>query len=74
MENLIRLPQKGSKSTEAALQMWRMESSLRLDEARFIGVGNPENVYNCTRFVKHWSKEAQICESAQNIVLSFPQS
>ena len=56
MENLIRFSQKESKSTEAALQMWRMESSFRLDEARFIGVGNPENIYNCTRFVKGSSK------------------
>ena len=31
--------------------MWRMESSFRLDEARFIGVGNPESIYNCQLYI-----------------------
>ena len=42
LENLIRLSQKGSYSVAvAALQMWRMESSLTLNPD-LIGVDNPE--------------------------------
>ena len=40
--NLIRFSQKGSYSVEAALQMWRIESSLILS-ADLIGVRNPED-------------------------------
>ena len=41
-DNLIRLSQKGSYSVVAALQMWRIESSLILN-ADLIGVRNPED-------------------------------
>ena len=51
--NLIRLSQKGSYSADAALQMWRIESSLILS-ADLIGVTNPEdkNIANGKREMK----------------------
>ena len=41
LDYLIRLSQKGSYSVVAALQMWRIESSL-IPSADLIGVKNPE--------------------------------
>ena len=41
LDNLIKLSQKGSYSVVAALQMWRIESTLILI-AELIGVENPE--------------------------------